>query len=127
MNRDFNSFKIHANTVEKGKQEYECNPENTVLYLHDPERFDEYDHFFRRLMGDELPEEYQDSERNMGGFITRHVLGEFDEIAEAVCNSYNFQVVYRPEPISTDRMAIDEQMEALLHQELEDLDPNDFA
>jgi len=127
--RSFTSFTINAQTAEKGEQTYDCNPDNTTLYLHDPERFNEYDHFFRELKGDELPEEYQNSGKLMGGFITRHALGEeeFETTAEAVCNSYNFKVVYLPVPTDSDRLAIDEQMQAILGRELDEMNPEDFA
>lgn len=127
--RQFTYFTIHANTVEKGRQEYMCDPSNTTLYLHDPEQHDGYDHFFRRLTGDELPEEYQGTEKVIGGFITRHVLGdeEFEQTAAAVCASFNFPVIYRPVPLESDVQAIDEQMQAILSKELDDLNPEDFA
>lgn len=125
--RDFKHFFINAVTDEMGTQQYECNPDNSTLYLHDPDVYSEYDHIFRTLSEDELPEEYRDSARNMGAFITRNILREqFDPIAQAMCSSFNFKVVYCPEPTEVDRANIDDQMQATLARELENLNWDDF-
>jgi hypothetical protein len=127
-NRKFMDFIVKVGTDELGIREYVCDGSNTTLYLHDPELYEQYDHFFRRLIGEELPEEYRDSDKILGGFITRQVLGEdvFETIAEAVMNSYNFSVVYRPIPLPGDVVAIDEQLQASLRRELDGMSWEDF-
>lgn len=126
--RDFQHFFINAQTDEMGSQRYECNPDNSALYLHDPEENLQYDHVFRVLTGEEIPEELRESGRNLGAFVWREVLGdeEFTSVAAAMCNSYNFNVVYRRVPTETDRNNYFEYAQAKLGHELEDIDPNDF-
>ena len=126
--RQFTQFVINVRSDEMGIRQYICDGSNTTLYLHDPDRYDQYDHFFRRLVGEELPEEHRNREQIMGGFITRLIMGEddFEATAESVVNSFNFSVVYRPVPIPSDVEAIDTQMQATLHRELDGLSWEDF-
>ena len=126
--RKFTQFIINVRSSEMGVNQYVCDGLNTTLYLHDPDRYDQYDHFFRRLTGDELPEEHRDTDQIMGGFITRQVMGEeaFEETAQSVCNSFNFEVIYRPVPRPGDVEAIDAQMQATLARELDNIQWEDF-
>lgn len=125
---NFNHFIAHINTVEMGEMHLDCTPDNTILFLHHPDKHKEYDHFFRTLSDDERPEEYRGSHRNLGAFITRHTIGdeEFEHLANAVSESCNYKVVYNPEPTPQDKQSIDEQMQAILHRELKDIEPEDF-
>lgn len=125
---DFTQFTAHVNTIEQGPMELTCTPDNTTLYLHHPDRWAMYDHFFYRMTAEELPEEYRDRAGVMGGFLTRHSMGDevFEELANRVSDSCNFTVVYNPAPTDQDRKAIDEQMQDILHRELETIDWNDF-
>ena len=126
--RDFNHFIINAETVEKGPQRYECTPDNTVLYIHDPLRFPEYDHLFRTLTDEELPEEYRNTARNIGGFIWREILGDrqFEQIAQTIASSFNFQVIYRPAPLKADQEQYIQFAQSQLGAELDDINPEDF-
>jgi hypothetical protein len=126
---DFRSFHINATTKELGPQRYECTPENTSLYLHRPGVKDEYDHIFRTLSQEELPEEIRGTARNLGGFIWREVLGdeEFQTIGQRICASYNFNVVFRPEPLESDQIQYFEFAQAKLSQELDGMDWDDFS
>jgi hypothetical protein len=126
---DFNSFFINATTQELGPQRYECTPENTTLYLHRPEVSDQYDHIFRLLSEEELPENIRGTARNLGGFIWREVLGheEFHQIGEAICASYNFNVIYRPKPLESDQVQYFEYAQAKLGQELDGMSWDDFS
>jgi len=119
-------FTARVRTLERGEMELECNPTNTALYLHHPDRSDQYDHFFYKLKAEELPEEEQT--RNLGAFLTAHVMGDdvFDDLAQQVTDAFEWTVLYRPDPTDSDREAIDSQMADILAKELEDLDPNDF-
>lgn len=123
---DFRRFFIDSQTVEHGPVKLECTPDNTTLYLHHPDRFPMYDHFFVNLPEELVSEEYRG--RNVGAFVTRHIIGEeeFERIANAVSASCNYPVVYRPEPTDSDRRQVDEQMEAIFSREIEDIEPEDF-
>lgn len=125
---EFKHFFINAQTEELGAQRYECTPENTILYLHRPKVADQYDHIFRTLSEEELPEDLRGTARNLGGFIWREILGdeEFEQIGQAMCASYNFQVVYRPTPTQADQLQYFEYAQAKLGRELDDIDPSDF-
>ena len=89
----FNYFMVEANT-EFGETELHCTPDNTELYLHS-EEYEEVDHIFHRI---------NPVERRLGGFIWKHVLpeDEWETITEAMIESGNWIVMYRPEPTDTD-------------------------
>lgn len=124
---EFKHFFVSATTEEKGTQQYECTPENTVLYVHHPDN-DEFDHIFRVLSEDETPEEYRNPARNLGAFLWRAVLNdEFDPVASAMIQSYNFDYVYRRNPTDADRENYYDFAQKKLGWELDDIDPNDFA
>jgi hypothetical protein len=127
MTGEFNEFFARIRSVELGDMRLRCVPDNTILYLHHPDRSKEYDHFWRQLGEEERPEEFRGA-GNYGAFITRHVLGEdaFEELANRVSESCNFRVVYSPDPTEVDKQAIDEQMESIFHLEMDDIDPDDF-
>ena len=89
---DFNYFTIKGLT-EKGMREFECTPDNTELYIHHPQYAD-VDHIFHRI---------DNTDRRLGAFVWRHVLGEaFQEHADMMQRSLNWVVYYRPEPLETD-------------------------
>lgn len=125
---DFKSFRARVTTDENGVMELDCNPDNTVLYLHRPDVNEDYDHIFYQLNEEQLPEEHRGQNRNMGAFITRHVLGDdtFEAIAARMWNSDNWTVVYRPDPTPADRKNIDEQIAAMFHREIDEFDISDF-
>lgn len=90
---NFNHFTLRGNT-ECGVREFDCTPDNTELYLHHP-NWEDVDHIFHRI---------DDSDRRLGAFVWRHVLGEeaFEEHCNLMTGSMNWIVHYRPEPIEND-------------------------
>lgn len=125
---EFRYFRARVLTEENGEQILDCTPDNTTLYLHRPDVNEDYDHLFYQLSEEELPEEYRGQARNMGAFLTRHVLGEedFEELAKRMWDSDNWTVVYRPNPTASDKINIDEQLTAMLGRELDEIDISDF-
>lgn len=126
--QEFREFNVRVNTEELGSMVLRCTPDNSVLYLHHPDRNEHYDHIFRRLAEDETPEPLRGTHGNLGGFIWREVLGhdEFENIATLVSNSCNFPVIYKPEPDPADAQQYEEFAMKQMHRELEDIDPEDF-
>lgn len=90
---DFNQFIIIGKT-EYGVREFGCTPDNTELYLHHP-NWRDVDHIFHRI---------DERDRRLGAFVWRHVLGEelFEAHANRMCESMNWIVHYRPEPVESD-------------------------
>ncbi len=82
--------------TENGAERLTCTPENTELYIHHPDKWKDVDHLFYRLD----PE----SDRRLGGFVWRHILGdeEFEALGTRMSQSLNWMIVYRPEPTETD-------------------------
>ena len=90
---EFNFFILKGQT-EDGHREFECTPDNTELYLHH-EQYEDVDHIFHRI---------DETDRRLGAFVWRHVLGEesFEEHADMMCESGLWTVMYRPEPVESD-------------------------
>lgn len=90
---DFRHFVLRANT-DQGLREFECTPDNTELYIHHPQ-YKDVDHIFHRI---------DDSDRRLGGFVWRHILGEeaFNEHTNRMIQSMNWCVFFRPEPTEVD-------------------------
>ena len=89
---DFNYFTIHGNS-EEGPVELHLTPDNTELYLHG-EEFEMVDHIFHR---------YDPLERRLGAFIWQHTCeDEWEGIIEAIIESGNWIVNYRPVPTESD-------------------------
>ena len=122
-------FNVRVNTQEFGEMILECNAENTSLFLHHPIRNSDYDHMFYKMPKELLTEEQIERNKNFGAFLTAHSMGQdaFDEHASALIEDDEWTVVYKAEPTPADKEAIDEQLQAMLSRELEDLDPEDFA
>jgi len=87
----FNYFVINAET-DQGPKELQCTPDNTELYLHS-EDWSEVDHIFHRI---------DERDRRLGGFVWRHATGNFDDTAQAMVQSGNWLVTYRPVPLESD-------------------------
>lgn len=101
-------FYIRAAT-DKGEMKFHCTGENTELYIHHP-NFKEVDHLFHRL---------DESDRRLGGFVWRHILGEeeFERIAMYMHESGAFQITYKPQPAEGD-------FEEYLHSQSGDIPTN---
>lgn len=99
-------FIIRAET-ERGPMELACNGTNTELYIHQTQ-YEEVDHIFHRI---------DDTDRRLGGFVWRHILGEeeFERIALHMHESGDFMITYRPEPTEHD-------FEEYLHSQAGDID-----
>jgi hypothetical protein len=89
----FDRFILRGRT-EHGVREFECTPENTELYLHH-ERYRDVDHMFHRI---------DETDRRLGAFVWRHVLGEedFEQYSDAMIESGLWIAHYRPTPTETD-------------------------
>ena len=124
---EFKSFTARVRTLECGEMDLECTPDNTVLYLHHPERSVQYDHFFYQLRPDELPDG-TDRTRNFGAFLTAHCMGEemFESLVKRVTDSCEWKVIFCPDPLPSDKEAIDSQIADIFARELDDIDPSDF-
>ena len=87
------NFIIRAVT-EHGQTEFNCNGDNTELYLHRPQ-YKEVDHLFHR---------FDENDRRLGGFVWRQILGEeeFNQIVTHMQESGDFLITYRPEPTDAD-------------------------
>ena len=99
-------FIINAVT-ERGPMALHCNGSNTELYIH-RDQYRVVDHIFHRL---------EETDRRLGGFVWRHILGEeeFDRIAAHMHESEDFMIVYRPEPTESD-------FDQYLHDQSGDID-----
>ena len=100
------NFTIRANT-DQGRVEFNCTGDNTELYLFSP-RFQEVNHLFHR---------YDDTDRRLGAFVWKTILGEeeFNQVASYMHESGEYPIYYRPEPLDTD-------MEQYLHSQSGDID-----
>ena len=79
---------------ERGKEDLYCDGSNTELYIHS-DQYKEVDHIFNRI---------DHTDRRLGAFIWRHILGEenFNNIAMYMHNSGEFAITYKPEPSEAD-------------------------
>ena len=100
------SFNIRAQS-ERGEEQFTCTGENTELYLH-ADQYEEVNHIFHR---------YDSTERALGAFLFRHILGEeeFDTVAQYMIQSAEYMVVFRPTPTDGD-------FDQYLHHMSQDLD-----
>lgn len=87
-------FILNVESVEKGSLRLICTGDNTELYVHKPQ-FKEVDHLFHR---------YDESDRRLGGFVFRNLLGEeeFERIKQYIFNAGTYMITYRPEPTDSD-------------------------
>jgi len=101
------NFFINAQDPKGGQHRFECDPTNTELYIHHP-RFADVDHVFHR---------FDQTDRRLGAFIWRSVLGDekFGEIANFMRDCGEYELHYRPQPTDAD-------MEQYEHFEGQDLD-----
>lgn len=125
---NFNEFTVNAYTEEFGEMKLICDTNNSILYLHHPERNLQYDHIFRILSEQEIPVELRHTGKLLGGFIWREVLGheEFENIANCMANSCNFQVIYNPEPTDIDRIEYNSYAIDKMKRELDEMDSDDW-
>lgn len=123
----FDTFNIRVMTEEQGEMLLECTPDNTTAYLHHPLTHYMYDHIFWRMPEEMKPEEARG--RNLGSFVWREILGadEFNALIDNMRKSYNWNMVYRPVPTDSDRVQYHDFAQGILHRELDDIEPEDFA
>lgn len=122
-------FTVKVNTEERGEMVLLCTPDNTTIYMHRPDSiWSDYDHFFYVLSEEELSEDRREYAGRLGAFITRSLIGSevFDTIARGCAMTFDWTMVYRPEPTKNDRRSIEEQMQSMLSHELDEIDWEDF-
>lgn len=87
------NFTIRAKT-DRGLIEFFCTGENTELYVFSP-KFQEVNHIFHR---------YDDTDRRLGAFVWKHILGEedFNGLAQYMNETGEYPIFYRPEPLDSD-------------------------
>jgi hypothetical protein len=93
-----------------------CSPEETSLYIHSPQ-FRELDHIFHQT-------DEENDIQTFGVVIWRHLIGDeaFDEFAQAMVESGNWEYHYLPEPLDKDM-----ELFASLKLEIPESIPNDFS
>lgn len=94
-------------TTERGDESFTCTGDNAELYRHKPQ-YREVDHVFVRI---------SDTDRRLGGFVWRHILGEeeFERVSQFMYQSGEYPIHYRPEPTESD-------FEQFLHDQSQDLE-----
>lgn len=124
---EFDRFTLKVNTEEHGEMEIPCTPDNTTAYLHHPLTHYMYDHIFWAMPEDMKPDEARG--RNLGAFVWREILGadKFNTLVDNMRKSMNWNIVYRPQPVDSDRVQYHDYAQGALHRELEHLDPDDFV
>lgn len=91
---NFYHFTVKGRVSETGEPvELQATPDNAELYIHH-EDYEEVDHVFVRI---------NPTVRALGAFLWKSVLNEdFEPVVEAMIESGNWVVVYRPVPTDAD-------------------------